>query len=87
MSVKSTTVRARIRPDLKEEAEAILESIGLSTTDAIRLLFTQITLQRGMPFELKLPNDETKAAIDEALQRQNLVSADSATELIDDLEI
>lgn len=40
-----------------------------------------------MPFELKLPNDETKAAIDDALQRQNLVSADSATELFDDLEI
>lgn len=43
--MKSSTVRARLEPDLKEDAEMILEQLGLSTTEAIRIFFKQVQLQ------------------------------------------
>ena len=85
MSTKSTTVRARLEPALKEEAELILEQLGISTTEAIRIFFKQVQLQRGMPFDLKLPNETTKQALDDAYARKELISSSSAKELFDDL--
>lgn len=62
---KAATINARIAPKLKQQAEAILHSVGLSTAEAIRIFYTQICLKKGLPFEVKLPNDETLAAIQE----------------------
>jgi DNA-damage-inducible protein J len=87
MSTKSTTVRARLEPDLKEDAEMILEQLGISTTEAIRIFFKQVQLQRGMPFDLKIPNETTKKAIAEAENREYLKSVDSAQKLFDELGI
>jgi len=87
MSIKSTTVRARLEPDLKAEAELILEQLGISTTEAIRIFFKQVQLQRGMPFDLKLPNETTKQALDDAYERRKLKKSSSAQELFNDLGI
>ncbi|WP_067517405.1 type II toxin-antitoxin system RelB/DinJ family antitoxin [Endozoicomonas ascidiicola] len=57
---KETTVRARIDEELKEQAEDILRKLGLTTSQAINLYFSQIVLQRGMPFEVRLPEDTKK---------------------------
>ncbi|WP_067583802.1 type II toxin-antitoxin system RelB/DinJ family antitoxin [Endozoicomonas ascidiicola] len=54
---KETTVRARIDEALKEQAEDILRKLGLTTSQAINLYFSQIVLQRGMPFEVRLPEE------------------------------
>lgn len=62
---KAATINARIEPALKHKAEAILHHVGLSTAEAIRLFYTQICLKKGLPFEVKLPNDKTFAAIQE----------------------
>lgn len=62
---KSAVVQARIEPGLKKEADAILAAIGLNPTTAITLFYTQLVRQRGLPLELKAPNDETLDAIDE----------------------
>ncbi len=62
---KAATNNARIEPNLKQQAETILHSVGLSTAEAIRIFYTQICLNKGLPFELKLPNTETLAAINE----------------------
>ena len=85
--MKSTTVRARLEPVLKEEAEMILEQLGISTTEAIRIFFKQVQLQRGMPFDLKLPNETTKKALDDAYARKQLTSTSSTKELFEDLGI
>lgn len=60
---KSDVVRARIEPELKQEVESILNELGLKTTDAINLLFRQIRLRRGIPFEICIPNEITEKAI------------------------
>jgi len=52
---KIATINTRIEPDLKCQAEAILSGVGLSTTEAIRIFYTQICLNKGLPFEVKLP--------------------------------
>lgn len=62
----NTVVRARITPELKAEAEDVLHAMGLTISDAIRLLLTRITQDRGLPFELKVPNQVTTAAMAEA---------------------
>ncbi|MBO9483182.1 MULTISPECIES: type II toxin-antitoxin system RelB/DinJ family antitoxin [Gammaproteobacteria] len=54
---KETTVRARIDEPLKQEAEEILRRLGLTTSQAINIYFSQIVLQRGMPFDVRLPEE------------------------------
>lgn len=62
---KAATINARIEPNLKHQAESILHSVGLSTAEAIRLFYTQICLNKGLPFEVKLPSDDTLDAMNE----------------------
>lgn len=52
---KSANLYARIEPELKEQAESILSALGISSSNAITLFYRQIILQRGLPFEVKLP--------------------------------
>jgi DNA-damage-inducible protein J len=62
----NTTVRARIDADLKHDVEAILSEIGLSTSQAITMFMKGIKRERGIPFELKIPNEETLEAMKDA---------------------
>ncbi len=55
MATKSANLYARIEPDLKEQAEGILSSLGIPTSNAITMFYKQIVLQRGLPFDVKLP--------------------------------
>ena len=60
---KSAMIRARIEPELKTQAEAILKEIGLSTSDLIAMTYRQVVMQRDLPFQARIPNTETQAAI------------------------
>ena len=53
---KSANLYARIEPDLKEQAEAILAALGIPASNAITMFYKQIILQKGLPFEVKLPS-------------------------------
>ena len=55
MATKTANLYARIEPELKEQAESILNSLGIPASNAITMFYKQIVLQRGLPFELKLP--------------------------------
>ena len=52
---KSANLYARIEPSVKEQAESILEALGIPASNAITMFYKQIILHRGMPFEVKLP--------------------------------
>ena len=56
MSTKSANLYARIEPDVKEQAESILSTLGIPASNAINMFYKQIILQRGLPFEVKLPS-------------------------------
>lgn len=59
---RTAIVRARVSPEVKAEAEAVLQEIGLSISDAINLLLYRIKATHGFPLELKIPNADTLAA-------------------------
>jgi DNA-damage-inducible protein J len=77
---KTETIRARVEPALKREAEAVLRKIGLTSSEAITLFLTQVKLTKGLPFPVRIPNKQTKRAIEESLARKNLETFDSVTE-------
>lgn len=56
MAAKSANLYARIEPEVKEQAEDILSVLGISASNAINMFYKQIILQRGLPFEVKIPS-------------------------------
>lgn len=70
-----STVRARVSSELKNEAEAILQELGLTTSQAITLFLKKVKLERGIPFDLKLPNETTLKAMQEAKDMEGEVTS------------
>ena len=66
------TVRARVDSELKKDVEKILSEIGLSTSQAINLFLKSVKRERGIPFELKVPNALTKQVIEDARNGVNM---------------
>ena len=62
----NTVVRARIDGQIKEEAAAVLDAMGLTVSEAFRMLLTRIAKERALPFEPLVPNEETIQAMQEA---------------------
>lgn len=65
MPISNTYVRARIDTRTKERAACALQEMGLSISDAIRLLMLRVAEERCLPFEVKVPNAKTRKAITE----------------------
>ena len=63
---KTEFIRARVEPRLKHQAEEVFSKLGLSTTEAITLFYSQVTLHGGLPFAVRVPNDQTIAAMQQA---------------------
>ena len=73
---KTANLYARIEPDVKERAEEILTALGIPVSNAINMFYKQIILQRGIPFEMKLPQPKmidmsqlTAEELDEELEK------------------
>jgi DNA-damage-inducible protein J len=84
---KTTTVRARIEPKLKEDAEQILGKVGLTTSDAIRLFLEQVRLHRGIPFPLTIPTEKTIQALAEVRSNKEIKTYDNADEMFDSWDL
>ena len=76
MATKSANLYARIEPEVKEQAESILSALGIPASNAINMFYKQIILNRGLPFEVKIPyrhpldmSKMTEAELDEALEK------------------
>jgi DNA-damage-inducible protein J len=77
---KTETVRARVEPDLKRGAEAVLKKMGLTSSEAITLFLTQVKLTKSLPFPLRIPNKTTRRAIKDARARKGVETFPSASE-------
>lgn len=80
----NAVVRARIDEHIKEEASVVLASMGLTVSDAFRLLLTRVAKEKALPFEPLIPNQKTIDAMKEA-RRGKLRSFESIESLMDDL--
>ncbi|MGZ3489412.1 MAG: type II toxin-antitoxin system RelB/DinJ family antitoxin [Isosphaeraceae bacterium] len=70
--VQTGMIRARVSANLKVEAESILNQIGLSASDAIRMFYRQIILCNGLPFPARIPNATTRKVLRDAEAGKNL---------------
>lgn len=58
---RTSNVFARVEPEIKEQAEIVLNQLGISMSNAVGMFLRQVVLQRGIPFEMKLPAKKTVA--------------------------
>lgn len=82
---KSATIQARINPEVKREAQKILNQLHISMSEAITMYLTQITLHNGIPFEIKIPNDITQKTLKESEDGKNLHKVDNVNDLFEEL--
>ena len=82
--ISETTIRARIDSETKERATEALKAMGLSISDAIRLLMVRIAREKKLPFEVRVPNAEIQEAIRELAAGQG-TSVHSVDELFTEL--
>ena len=80
----NSSVRVRINEDIKQQAKAVLEDVGLSISDAVRMLLTRIAKEQHLPFEPMQPNKKTLAAIKE-LDNKDRETFNSVEDLMADL--
>ena len=80
----NAVVRARIEESIKQEASAVLGAMGLTVSDAFRMLLVRVAREKALPFEPLVPNAETIAAM-KAARRGELVSHGSVDDLMADL--
>ena len=78
---KSATVRARIEPHLKREAEGMLDKLGLSATQAITLFYRQIILRKGLPFNVVIPNATTQRTLESTDAGKDIVVCKDADDM------
>jgi len=69
---KTATIRARMEPNLKNEVENILARLGLTASETIHLLYRQIKLHHGLPFEVALPNPLTTKTLRDSRTGKNV---------------
>lgn len=84
----STMLHVRVDDEIKTQASEALAAMGLSVSDAVRILLKRVVNDQAFPLELKVPNAQTRAAMEEAREMMRLRAArfDSADALVDGLE-
>jgi DNA-damage-inducible protein J len=84
----STMLHVRVDDEIKTQASEALAAVGLSVSDAVRIFLKRVVNDQAFPLELKVPNAQTRAAMEEAraLTQARAARFDSAESLIDDLE-
>lgn len=88
MAARSSMLHVRVDDELKAQANEALAAMGLSVSDAVRILLKRVVSDQAFPLELKVPNAHTRAAMEEARATMKARAARfaSADALLDDLE-
>ena len=79
---KTATVHARIDAKTKQASERILRRIGMTPTDAVRLLYRQIALRREFPLELRVPNQVTASTLSRSDRGEEVEMFDSVEQMV-----
>ncbi len=66
MATNTSMLHIRVDKDVKEQAAEALATMGLSVSDAVRLFLRRVVVEQAFPLELKVPNAETRAAMEES---------------------
>ena len=88
MTAQTSMLHIRVDDDIKDQATLSLAAMGLSMSDAVRLFLRRVVVEQAFPLELKVPNAETHAAMEEsrAMMAKRRARFTTADELFADLE-
>ncbi len=78
---KTATLTVRLDPEVKKQAQKVLNKLGITTSQAVTMYFKQISMENGLPFRAHIPNEETERILEEASAGKNLHSANDADDL------
>jgi DNA-damage-inducible protein J len=81
--MKTATIHARIEPQIKINAEGVLQRLGITPTEAIRIFYRQISLRGGLPFAVEIPNECTAKTLEKSNKGEGIVEFDSVDELFE----
>lgn len=83
---RTATVRARVEPRLKADVEKLLQRLGVTTTEAITMFYSQIRLRQGLPFPVDIPNAVTQKTFDATDRGEDLHAFDTLDEMFEALD-
>jgi len=84
--LKTATIQTRVDPTVKKDAQEILKKLNITMSEAISMYLSQITLQQGIPFELKIPNELTAKTLRDTENGRGLHKVDSVDHLFQELD-
>ena len=87
MTAKTSTVRARVEEQLKEDVDRVLNKLGLTISEAINLFMAQVKLKKGIPFDIVVPNRTTRKTFEATDKGKNLHNFKNSRDLFDKLGI
>ncbi|MBU0558660.1 MAG: type II toxin-antitoxin system RelB/DinJ family antitoxin [Bacteroidetes bacterium] len=82
---KSATIQARIDPGVKQRAQKILNKLNITMSEAISIFLTQVSLNKGIPFEIKIPNELTEETLLKSDTGLDLHKVEDSRELFKEL--
>ena len=83
---KTAIVRARVEEDVKKETEKIFNELGFTMSDAINIFLKRCILKKGIPFDLEIPNAETKQVFEDTDNIIKLDKRDAVEQLFKELK-
>ena len=82
---KSATIQARIDPKVKSKAQKILNKLNISMSEAISIFLTQVSLNKGIPFEIKIPNKLTEETLRKSENGEELNEVSDIKQLFEEI--
>ncbi len=83
---KTATIQTRVDPKIKKSAQNILNKLNISMSEAISMYLSQITLHKGIPFEIKIPNRITAQTLKKSEEGKELHKVSNIDELFEELD-
>jgi len=83
---KTATIQTRVDPEVKRNAQNILKKLNISMSEAISMYLSQITLNNGIPFEIKIPNSVTAQTLKDSEDGKELHTVANVDELFQELD-
>lgn len=85
--MRTANISVRTEPDTKKKAEIILKHLGLTTSEAINLFLRRVIIEKGLPFEIRIPNEETIEALVDIELNRNLKTYENAEKMFDEFVV
>lgn len=83
---KTATIQTRIDPKIKNSAQKVLNKLNISMSEAISIFLTQVSLNKGIPFEVKIPNKTTEDTLRKSEKGEDLHEVSDVKQLFRELD-